>query len=497
MSNLYFGIKKVPKGKKQATMKEAIDNSQVSFWGLNKVDKLALKSKNKETKMTRNQIIMKQVSLRGMRDKIKIRDIRGMHPDKIKQHLLDNKDTLAKIDNELNDLNKLLQALENKNKNKEMPEEIKKIDKLVNELGPIQLQKKDYKKLLQKVNDIMKVNEQKNNEIESKYNNIITDFKKNKQIQQNTKIQNTLKKIEKDDIVKKKDNELLLKKYNDINESFNKQKAKKQEAKIKPTISKIPTISTKNKIIKSIATKIKLSDNYDNHSLLDQNRELIKIANSLLTKYQKEADRGKKLIFKKDYEKMNSFMDSIHNLNMYEKEQLSKKRLNEDAIRQKQKEDAELATKQLAEHTIKNAPLIAKKKKDFELKYKDAYEYATNNQFDVVLNMDDIDILELNQLMLSIHKFIKTLNNKPYYKDLKLIYKHTLDRITNDMVRIEGEEEDDDYDEDNYLKWSDTDFYDYFIKEIKSALKKKYSKDEITSIINLFKPVYKKYMETK
>jgi hypothetical protein len=226
MANLYYGIKKVPKGKKQANMREAIDNSQVSFWGLNKVDKMALKNKKKEVKMTDMKLRLRQMELRGIINKIEKIDIRGLHPDKIQKHLQENKSKLEALKTELSDINKIFKARENN----DIPEPIKKIEKLVNELGPIQLKKTDYKKLLQKVNDIMKINEKNNNEIESKYNNIITDFKKNKQLQQNTKIQNTLKQIEKDDIVKKKDNELLLKKYNDINESFNKQKANKQKA---------------------------------------------------------------------------------------------------------------------------------------------------------------------------------------------------------------------------------------------------------------------------
>lgn len=53
MTDVYCGIKNVPKGRRRGTMKECLEKGQVSYYGLNKIDKKVLehieskKGKNK------------------------------------------------------------------------------------------------------------------------------------------------------------------------------------------------------------------------------------------------------------------------------------------------------------------------------------------------------------------------------------------------------------------------------------------------------------------
>ena len=73
-SDIYYGSGPIPKGRRRATMIEAIQAKRVSYWGVNKVDnRLFDKSNDKQTShLTRNKLLEKVLTIDG----------------KIKQHTL-------------------------------------------------------------------------------------------------------------------------------------------------------------------------------------------------------------------------------------------------------------------------------------------------------------------------------------------------------------------------------------------------------------------------
>ncbi len=75
MSDIYTGIRAVPKGKRQGTMKECAELGRISYYGKYKTDpkyiELMLNPKSKEKKMSRDKIFAKLVSARS-----KVRKIR-------------------------------------------------------------------------------------------------------------------------------------------------------------------------------------------------------------------------------------------------------------------------------------------------------------------------------------------------------------------------------------------------------------------------------------
>lgn len=60
----YYGIEEVPKGYRQASMIEAIENKKVNYWGLKKIDNKVLEI-NKKEKVNVNELMVKMAGLRG------------------------------------------------------------------------------------------------------------------------------------------------------------------------------------------------------------------------------------------------------------------------------------------------------------------------------------------------------------------------------------------------------------------------------------------------
>ena len=66
-SDIYYGSGPIPKGKRRATMTEAIQAKRVSYWGVNKVDgRLLDKSNDEQTShLTRNKLLEKVSTIDG------------------------------------------------------------------------------------------------------------------------------------------------------------------------------------------------------------------------------------------------------------------------------------------------------------------------------------------------------------------------------------------------------------------------------------------------
>jgi hypothetical protein len=75
MSDIYTGIREVPKGKRQGTMKECAELGRISYFGKYKTDprliELMLNPKLKEKKMSRDKIFGKLVASRSKVRKLK------------------------------------------------------------------------------------------------------------------------------------------------------------------------------------------------------------------------------------------------------------------------------------------------------------------------------------------------------------------------------------------------------------------------------------------
>lgn len=87
---LYFGSKKeVPKGMRRASMIEAKEHGQISYWGVMKVDNRVLNMDTKKHKITQKQmtaIRIKQVRMRGTIKRL-TRELRGEKDEKKKKKL--------------------------------------------------------------------------------------------------------------------------------------------------------------------------------------------------------------------------------------------------------------------------------------------------------------------------------------------------------------------------------------------------------------------------
>lgn len=108
---LYFGIKNVPKGYKRANAQQALENSQVRYWGVNKIDSRLLSqptTKKKNNKKLRDETVLKVVGLRGRIAKLQ-KDIEYEKNTSKKKEL---KAELTKTINELNQTVKILQKFD-------------------------------------------------------------------------------------------------------------------------------------------------------------------------------------------------------------------------------------------------------------------------------------------------------------------------------------------------------------------------------------------------
>jgi hypothetical protein len=66
---IYFGILELPKGKRRPSMKEAIDASQVRYFGINKIDKVIVEAKAKKelqnSKKEKEELFTKIAAISG------------------------------------------------------------------------------------------------------------------------------------------------------------------------------------------------------------------------------------------------------------------------------------------------------------------------------------------------------------------------------------------------------------------------------------------------
>lgn len=104
-TKLYYGVKKVPKNKKQATMKESVEHNQIRNYGKYKIDSKLLENLkiSKKHEENRNTALKKMLQTQGKIDKIKKTLKNEKEETKIKQ-----------LDKELNKLkSELKKAREN------------------------------------------------------------------------------------------------------------------------------------------------------------------------------------------------------------------------------------------------------------------------------------------------------------------------------------------------------------------------------------------------
>ena len=62
---VYFGVGKLPKGHRHPTMKEAVDNSQVRYYGLHKIDNRLIAKEKKAKGPSRDKLGNEMIKLRG------------------------------------------------------------------------------------------------------------------------------------------------------------------------------------------------------------------------------------------------------------------------------------------------------------------------------------------------------------------------------------------------------------------------------------------------
>lgn len=72
MSAIYCGAKKVPKGKKQGTMRECVEAGKIMYWGVKKIDSktLSILGTTKQ-RMTSGKLSVKIAAVRGKKRKIR------------------------------------------------------------------------------------------------------------------------------------------------------------------------------------------------------------------------------------------------------------------------------------------------------------------------------------------------------------------------------------------------------------------------------------------
>ncbi len=63
MSDIYCGIKKVPKNKKLGSMKDCAEKGQVTYWGLKKIDNKILESSQKNKKVSLDKARLNKIKL--------------------------------------------------------------------------------------------------------------------------------------------------------------------------------------------------------------------------------------------------------------------------------------------------------------------------------------------------------------------------------------------------------------------------------------------------
>jgi esterase/lipase len=73
MTDIYFGVDNLPKGKRYPSMKEAADKRQVRYFGLHKIDKIVLEHAAKLKKKQKNRIklMMKHIEFTAKLKKLK------------------------------------------------------------------------------------------------------------------------------------------------------------------------------------------------------------------------------------------------------------------------------------------------------------------------------------------------------------------------------------------------------------------------------------------